>query len=317
MILSTCHDASFKCSWWMYIGCSVLLQLQLCAACPTSPQRKPSGPDLTAMLAEALLYNRQDDRITLTQLPTPEVAGRIVSRPRLGENVTFRCEVPADTDPRSVSWLHQDRTIFEAGQPLPVTDGTGQAYDFSRVNRTLILVVSNVTMRSGGSLECIAAPPGSAYTPQRHVLQRFMLLPLITRRDEVFTPSDGYVTATEGDMVAVPFTIRLPLPEAIYINLREHFIWRLNGRVVQGPTEEPYGSLMPTSGLAVYPPRDPNSNQTAPPNSPGQLFTLPFNFWAVTLADEGTVECFFRPHRHIHEWIFQSTPLLVFSKTPP
>ncbi|XP_055351436.1 uncharacterized protein LOC129597783 [Paramacrobiotus metropolitanus] len=165
------------CSW-----CSMLL-LHWGAGCPAAPERPPAidwdyeyrkaGSDLNNMLAEAMLNNRQDDRVILAQLAMSDgVTDSVVYRPRLGEDATFMCDVPAGSDWRDVSWVHQDRTIFEAGRalPLPVEDVSGQAYNFSRVNDTLFLVVVNVSMRSGGSIQCISIPSGPAYTSHRRVL---------------------------------------------------------------------------------------------------------------------------------------------------
>ncbi|XP_055331169.1 uncharacterized protein LOC129583408 isoform X2 [Paramacrobiotus metropolitanus] len=267
------------------------------------------------MLAEAWLNNRQDDRIILTQLtPSDFVMDSVVYRPRLGTTVTFQCEVPAGSDGRDVSWLHQDRTVYEAGQPcpLPVDDTTGQLYNFARVNNTLVFQVLNVSLVSGGSVQCIAAPSGPSYTSRPRVLQRFALLPLITRRDDVFVANNqtAVLTATEGDHVAVPCRIRLPLPGGIFRNLRNHIIWRRNGRVVHGPSEAPYGSLIAASGI----PQATATPDRQPTNRPGQMTDDAYNFRHVKLTAAGEVQCLFRPHQGIHEWIAQTTTLTVLAK---
>ncbi|XP_055333712.1 uncharacterized protein LOC129585153 isoform X2 [Paramacrobiotus metropolitanus] len=281
---------------------------------PTLTTERRALAVMNDLLEEAMLNNRQDDRVILTQLaPSDAVTNSMVYRPRLGEDATFRCDVPAGSDWRAVAWLHQDRTVYEAGRPLPVEDVSGQAYNFTRSDDILVLIVLNVTMRSGGSVQCITAP-ASSYTAQRRVLQRYMLLPLITRHSDVFALHDGpYMTATEGDHVVIPCRIRLPLPEAILMNLHNHLMWRHNGRLVYGPAEAPYGRLLPTKGLAQAD-RPRGAVRMQPPNSPGMLQRRTLTFESVALTDGGYVQCFFRPHRDLHEWIFQTTELFIFEK---
>ncbi|XP_055352223.1 uncharacterized protein LOC129598376 [Paramacrobiotus metropolitanus] len=319
--------------WWTCGIFSVMLQLHslhFSAGClpfaqpPSSPPPAPritqlsrkTGPDLNDMLADAWLKNRQDDRVTLPQLAVSDfVTDSAVQRPRLGEDATFQCEVPVGTDPdgRAVSWLHQDRTVFQAGRALPV-EGSHR-YNLTRVGSTLFFTVLNVSLASSGAVLCVAAPSGPAYAPRPRVLQRYTLLPLVTRRDDVFAAPDApAVTATEGGPVTVPCSIRLPFPEGIFLNRRQHVLWRHNGRVVYGPSEAPYGALISATGLpqasvmAVHP------NDTQPTNRPGQLTDDQYTMHAVTLADAGHVECWFRPHQGLHEWIVQSTKLTVFAK---
>ncbi|XP_055337046.1 uncharacterized protein LOC129587360 [Paramacrobiotus metropolitanus] len=267
------------------------------------------------MLAEGLLNNRLDDRITLTRLaPAPSVADSVVYRPRLGDNVTFSCSVPAGVDPHHVSWLHQDQLVFQAGQPVPLPedDTTGQTYAFARDNHTLFFTVLNVTLRSGGSVHCVAVPSAPVYTPHRRVLQRYMLLPLVTRRSDVFANEPPYLTATEGECLIVSCSIRLPLPDGIFRNMANHFMWRYHGRITKGPAEAPYGALMPPGDLGkVSRPPNPDFNST---NSPGQLMRYGYRLREITAADAGQVQCWFRPHREIHEWVFQTTTLVVFAK---
>ncbi|XP_055339343.1 uncharacterized protein LOC129588945 [Paramacrobiotus metropolitanus] len=273
-----------------------------------------------------MMHHRQDDRIVLPGLaPHHIVTESVVYRPRLGEDVTLHCQVPGSVGWHHVSWLHQDWTVFAAGQPqpLPVMDTTGQSYRFDRVNNTLIFVVLNATMRSGGVVECVIDPAvDQIYTTRRRVLRRFLLLPLITHRGDVFAASDTpYLTATEGERFVVQCSIRLPIPIGILENLRNHVMWVHHGRVVQGPWEKPYGSareipdpddneMMPSTG---NPPRV-KSGHSEFINSPGQLVHAELYFTAVTLANEGFIQCLFRPHQDIHEWIVQSMTLLVFPK---
>ncbi|XP_055341032.1 uncharacterized protein LOC129590074 isoform X2 [Paramacrobiotus metropolitanus] len=295
-------------------------ELHFCAGCPSTPQQPKANRDLNDMLKEAMLDNRQDDRIILTGLaPSQDVTDSVVYRPRLGEHAEFNCSVPVGSNLRDVSWLHQGRTVFEAGRPIPAPmgDTTGQSYNFSHVNYTLIFVVLNVSMRSGGSVHCVDAPRGPAYTPRSRVLQRFMLLPLITRSTEVFAAPDvpyRILTAIEGERVTVPCSIRLPLPDSIFTDIFNHLIWRHKDRIVHGPWEAPYGPLIPAMARTYYAPRDAEFNRPCSTNSPGQLSRVTPYFQPVTLADGGLLECLFRPHRGIHEWIVQTTELLVYPK---
>ncbi|XP_055339236.1 uncharacterized protein LOC129588861 isoform X2 [Paramacrobiotus metropolitanus] len=274
-------------------------------------------------LAEAMLHNRQDDRIILPRLaPSDIVAGSAVFRPRLGEDAAFHCRVPTGVDWRDVMWLHQDRVVFEAGEPLRDTDQTwsdtdtaGQAYTFGRVNDTLIFVVRNVTLRSGGLVKCVDGHAGP-YTPHRRILQRFQLLPLITHRRDVFTAPDAdYVSAVEGQRATVSCDIRLPLPHGVLTNLENHLMWVHHGRIVSGPWEAPYGLPRPAKG----PPRDLYSGVESGTNHSGQLAVVQarLNFASVTQADGGFVQCLFRPHQGVHEWVMQTTTLLVYPKLNP
>ncbi|XP_055355649.1 uncharacterized protein LOC129600984 [Paramacrobiotus metropolitanus] len=302
-------------------GCSwcLSLLLQMCEGFPAPSgslppissgrmSRRAGSPDLNDMLAQAMVNSRQDDRIVLPQLTASHDAlDSVVVRPRLGEDATFQCEVLPGMDWRDVVWLHENRIVFKSGRllPLPVEDISGQAYNYSRINHTLSLHILNVTMRSGGSVQCITAAPGSDW----RVLQRFMLLPLITDHRDVFFYEEHdtpYLNVTEGKHVAVPCTVRLPLPERIHRNLHNHMIWRLNGRIIVGPEEAPYGPLLSTPKLAA------TTRRAPPPNRPGLLASFVFNFRAIRLNDTGEVQCLFRPHQDIHEWIIHTRALWVF-----
>ncbi|XP_055354329.1 uncharacterized protein LOC129599978 [Paramacrobiotus metropolitanus] len=322
---------------WQAFLCSCVIlqqQLSLSAGCPSSPpqpqrslsfdaEQRKAGPDLNDMLAEAWLKNRQDDRITLTQLaPSDTVTDSLVYRPRLGENVSFPCEVPAGSDVRNMAWLHQDRTVFEAGRPLavPADDLTGRLYRFLQLNNTLLFQVLNVSLASSGSVQCVALPSApAAYAPRPRVLQRYMLLPLITRRSDIFAPTDPtHLTAIEGDPLDVPCDVRLPLPEGLLLNARNHVIWRHNGRVVLGPSEAPYGAIMPTSGLMpdLEDTASSMANSTDTPfiNRPGRLIPGRSRFEAIAVTDAGHIQCMFRPHQGLHEWIVHTTTLRVLAK---
>ncbi|XP_055342427.1 uncharacterized protein LOC129590982 [Paramacrobiotus metropolitanus] len=308
-MMSTCRRRTGL-LWSACVWC-LMMQLQVCTGCLPSRQRSPSL-SLKKRLAEAMLINRQDDRVILPgMVPSNIVTDSVVYRPRLGEDAAFNCSVPAGVDWRHVSWLHQDRTVFRDGQPVPVENTTRQKYNFTHVNLTLIFVVPNVTMRSGGSVQCIIEPSGHVYMPHRRVLQRYQLLPLITHRSDVFAALDApYVTATEGETVTVQCSIRLPLPEGIAMNLDNHMMWVHRGRIVSGPWEEPYGLPMPTG-------ENFESGFTEFTNNPGQLVHAQLHFRNVTQADGGYVQCLLRPHQGIHEWIVKTTTLLIFPRNSP
>ncbi|XP_055344501.1 uncharacterized protein LOC129592479 isoform X2 [Paramacrobiotus metropolitanus] len=139
-----------------------------------------------------------------------------------------------------------------------------------------------------------------------------MLLPLITRRGDVLAPLDTYyLTVSEGDYVAVPCHIRLPLPEGIILNLRNHVMWVHNGWIVRCPAQVPYGALMPST---IRSSRDVRADYEWATNRPGQLVYARLRLRAVTRDDEGYVQCLFRPHQGIHEWIVQTTVLQVLPK---
>ncbi|XP_055353382.1 uncharacterized protein LOC129599147 isoform X2 [Paramacrobiotus metropolitanus] len=285
----------------------ILLQLHCSDGCSL---QQPTAANLKDMLTEAMPH-RQDDRVVFPGLAVNKFLTEcVMDRPRLGENTTFHCRVPADVDWRHVSWVHQNWVVFEDGrpQPLPAQDITGQTYNFTHVNDTLTVVVRNVTMRSGGLLQCVIDPP---YTRERRILQRFLILPLITQRRDVFAAADeSNVTAIEGEEVTVQWHIRLPVPEGLLLNLPSQLMWVHQGRIVQGPWEAPYGLPMP----AGEGPRDVEADYQLAVNSPGQLLQVEFHFRAVTLADGGSVQCWFRPHLGVHEWIVQTKTLLVLPR---
>ncbi|XP_055339390.1 uncharacterized protein LOC129588977 [Paramacrobiotus metropolitanus] len=175
----------------------------------------------------------------------------------------------------------------------------------------MILVIRNVTMRSGGFVQCVIDPSTTRpiwYSTHRHILQLFLVLPRVTHRSEVFAaPGARYVIATEGETVTLQCGIRLPISERVHRSLENHVMWIHNGRIVQGLWEGPYGLPWFTSGRI-------ESDHSEFTNSPGQLGYARLHFRAVQLSDGGYIQCLFRPHQDIHEWIVQSMTLLVFPK---
>ncbi|XP_055356921.1 uncharacterized protein LOC129598294 isoform X2 [Paramacrobiotus metropolitanus] len=295
------------CLWWLML--LLLPQLHLSAGCP--PQQA-TPTNLEEMLAEAMLHSRQDDRIVLTKLvPSDYVTDSVIYRPRLGEDATFNCIVPADVDWREVAWLHEGWPVFEGGepQPLPARVSTGQTYNFTRLNDTLILIVRNVTMGSGGSVQCVIDPVNDlAFLAHRRALARYVLLPLITRRSEVFAaPAETNVTATEGEAVTVQWSIRLPLPQSVLQNLPNHLMWLHQGRILRGPWEAPYGLPLPAGAG----PRAVEAYYIRSISDPGRLMHVRLLFRSVKMTDGGSVQCWFRPHEGVHEWIVDTKTLLV------
>ncbi|XP_055353910.1 uncharacterized protein LOC129599615 [Paramacrobiotus metropolitanus] len=285
----------------------ILLQLHCSNGCSL---QQPTAANLKDMLAKAMPH-QQDDRAVFPGLAVNKFLTECVMyRPCLGQDAAFHCRVPADVDWRQVSWVHQHWAVFKGGkpQPLPERDTTGQTYSFTRVNDTLTIFVRNVTMRSGGLLQCVIDPP---YIRQRRILQRFLILPLITQRRDVFAVADeSNVTAIEGEEVTVQWHIRLPVPEGLLLNLPNQLMWVHQGRIVRGPWEAPYRLPMPPGEG----PRDVEANYNLCINSPGQLLQVELHFRAVALADEGSVQCWFRPHLGVHEWIVQTRTLMVIPK---
>ncbi|XP_055357747.1 uncharacterized protein LOC129598294 isoform X5 [Paramacrobiotus metropolitanus] len=304
----TSYALSFIC--WPPLRClRALKQLHLSAGCP--PQQA-TPTNLEEMLAEAMLHSRQDDRIVLTKLvPSDYVTDSVIYRPRLGEDATFNCIVPADVDWREVAWLHEGWPVFEGGepQPLPARVSTGQTYNFTRLNDTLILIVRNVTMGSGGSVQCVIDPVNDlAFLAHRRALARYVLLPLITRRSEVFAaPAETNVTATEGEAVTVQWSIRLPLPQSVLQNLPNHLMWLHQGRILRGPWEAPYGLPLPAGAG----PRAVEAYYIRSISDPGRLMHVRLLFRSVKMTDGGSVQCWFRPHEGVHEWIVDTKTLLV------
>ncbi|XP_055337049.1 uncharacterized protein LOC129587362 [Paramacrobiotus metropolitanus] len=272
----------------------------------------PPAINLEGMITDAMLTSRQDERLTLPLAPDERLQQGELRRPQLGEDATFSCEAPPGGDWRSLTWLHRGRTVFEAGHAQP--EDPAQRYNVSRVgDRRLQLVVLNVTAYSGGPLLCVDATPTTrSYTGPPRVLRRFTLLPQITRASEVFEPQleTPHVTSV-GVPIIIPCRVRLPLPEAILRNQENHYFWRYKGRIFRPPTELPYGALPPSKEVltGTY-----NRKMTLSPNLPGQFLDYALQL-TVREANAGAeLQCFFRPHEGVHEWIFQTTTITVLNE---
>ncbi|XP_055329325.1 uncharacterized protein LOC129581997 [Paramacrobiotus metropolitanus] len=299
----------------------LLTFLHMAAGCP------PSRPSLDDILDKAILDNRQgelaNNLINLPELspkPDMQMYSR-VTRPRLGQHAHFSCRVPANNKTNPVYWLHQGKIVFKAmptwgRQSQTSQDDTGtQKYSMSwgHQSGTLRLTIERVSLRSGGAVLCVRAPSDPAYIGQARVLQRFLLLPLITRASQVFaaTASDpSRVTVTEGDSLTVACSVRLPLPNMIFHNIDNHIMWRHQGHIIKAPTVEPYGALGSYHGVPSN-----RFNHSLTSNSPGQLFRFTYYKPAVTRSDAGPIQFLFRPHQEVDEWVFKSITLSVLPKS--
>ncbi|XP_055337047.1 uncharacterized protein LOC129587361 [Paramacrobiotus metropolitanus] len=267
----------------------------------------PPASSLEDLITEAL-RTRQDERITLPLAANAGILEGLLSRPRLGEDATFSCEAPPGGDWRSLTWLHRGRTVFEAGHAPP--EDPAQRYNVSRVgDRRLQLVVLNVTAYSGGPLLCVdATPTASSYTGQPLVLRRFT----ITRASEVFAPlPEGGTRVTRvGGSVTIPCRVRLPLPDGVLRNLDNHVVWRWMGRLYRPPTQLPYGALPPSQEPPIFTVNC-HRKPAVPSNLPGQFIDNALKVGNLPASAGAELQCFFRPHEGVHEWVFQTATITV------
>ncbi|XP_055344498.1 uncharacterized protein LOC129592476 [Paramacrobiotus metropolitanus] len=282
------------------------------SACPAGRSTiiKVNRPTLDDILQAGLDYHRQDDRVTL-RFPGENVSAEramagIVRRPELGENASFTCRVPTGSDWRSVTWLHQDRTVFAKGHPSPVADG--QQYVFRRDNDTMTFVILNVSLQSSGAVVCLDA---AMHDPNRDpILQRYSLWPSVLLAADVFDPPMAPQTVQEGEHVRFFCSLRLPVAQRVLDHLlRQHVIWRHNGRVLWAPAEERYASRLPAGWTG---PDTSKAGEVA--NRSGGTARGVFHFHEPVQADSGTVECWFRPHGGLDEWVVQSAQFRVHRK---
>ncbi|XP_055350710.1 uncharacterized protein LOC129597254 [Paramacrobiotus metropolitanus] len=285
--------------------------IQLCGCC--SPSQKES---LDEIIEKGLSQHRQGDLTILQFDPSWEAAAQqrpfsnqeVMQRPHLGDNVTFACELPPGTHWHTVSWLHQDRVVFERGQPVPVEDG--QEYSFSRMDDVMLFRISSVSFLASGAVTCVK-------TVEPNIpIKRYYLLPLVTRASQVFyTPMPDQLV-TEGDTLTVACALRLPLsPEAVKNNFPlNHVMWRHNSRLLSTPVEAPYSHLTHRLQLSA----EMRSGFEAAKflnrgfRSPLIVTTSIPNISAA--SGKGAVECWFRPHAGLHEWIVQKAKILVQSR---
>ncbi|XP_055330551.1 uncharacterized protein LOC129582945 [Paramacrobiotus metropolitanus] len=280
-------------------------------ALPWPLSNAPSARSLEDLITDAL-RTRQDERVTLPLAPNAGILEGLLSRPRLGEDASFSCEGPPGSDWRSLTWLHRGRTVFEGGHAPP--EDPAQRYNVSRVgDRRVQLVVLNVTAYSGGPLLCVdATPTASSYTGPPRVLRRFTLLPLITRASEVFAPlPEGGARVTRvGGSVTIPCRVRLPLPDGVLRNLDNHVFWRWMGRLYRPPTELPYGALPPSLEPPIFT-ENCRRKPAVPSNLPGQFIDYAQRMGNIPATAATELQCFFRPHEGVHEWVFQTATITV------
>ncbi|XP_055327852.1 uncharacterized protein LOC129581035 [Paramacrobiotus metropolitanus] len=320
-----------------YILLSVagLLQwIQSSTGCAPAAHSSRSTASLEDMITEKLSYYREDDLISLVELSTMrDTPDCEVRRPRLGDNVEFTCQTPKKDYVNSVTLTYQGKHIYNTREAVPAPDepnASGHNYTirWRPKDDTLTFTIYHIDLRSSGVIKCITLPV------QRPPLEQcFRLLPMITHAYEVFASKPTPLTVTEGLPVVYVFcSIRLPLPEDIYSNIDNHVMWRHNGRIVKGPTEAPYCAVMPnvttvptvsTTPTVTTARQFQSRRRLVPqpfyhypsPNIHGNAWRLEYHLRPVRKTDEGWIQCLFRPHREIDEWVMQETQLSVARKT--
>ncbi|XP_055357760.1 uncharacterized protein LOC129602683 [Paramacrobiotus metropolitanus] len=306
------QSIAMRCSYaplvttWVYL-LSYRGEERLARACFPSQSR-----NLNDILEEGLRSQRQEDRVTLT-FPPSNPPESLLRRPRPGEDASFDCQVPAAKDVRSIAWLHQNRPIFEGGRVVPRKTG-GQQYRFSISSPTFTLTIVNVTLQSSGTVVCVDAVPRPHYSPEPPmVFTQYTLLPLVSRASEVLVPVPmAQQSARAGQNLTIPCNVRLPLSDAVVDNFRNHFMWRHNGQVVYAPTEPPYAALWPTGLRRPYLTLFDRFESYRPGATASFYMTL-----ESTTADvNGYVECWFRPHAAVHEWIVQRSAVVIGPPAP-
>ncbi|XP_055355020.1 uncharacterized protein LOC129600498 [Paramacrobiotus metropolitanus] len=267
-----------------------------------------SDPSLDDIIERALRY-KEDDKVTLqfpraaTTAPPSAVTSRVM-RPRLGQNVSFSCQVPFGAQSTGISWTHQGRTVFEQGQPGTVPPVSNHRYNILPLDDSIaVLRILNVSLQSSGEVVCFL-PEATG----KIALNRFTLIPYVTRATEVFAaPLASHYRVTVGDRYMISCPVRLPLAPDVMDNLLHHYMLRHNGQLINMPREEPYTSYLPASWKG-----------TLSSGSGGIAVDRVFGFNLISssarLDESGPVQCWVRPHKDLHEWIVQSTWLVVKEK---
>ncbi|XP_055340907.1 uncharacterized protein LOC129589989 [Paramacrobiotus metropolitanus] len=140
---------------------------RLAGACSPSQSK-----NLNDVIEEGLRSYRQDDRVTLTFPSSPPVTDGVLRRPRLGEDVRLECYIPPGRDWRNITWLHQDRTIFEAGR-IAAGIPNGQQYRLALSSPTQTLTIVNVTLQASGTVRCM----DTASSTQPTIITQYTLRP--------------------------------------------------------------------------------------------------------------------------------------------
>ncbi|XP_055349741.1 uncharacterized protein LOC129596474 [Paramacrobiotus metropolitanus] len=287
----------FYCLWRYYLP-------NHCSACTVHKTGDSYSEKFLGDIMDRALRTKEDDMVTL-QFPGPTTLAQPlvidgVKRARLGQNASFSCDIPLDGSPDSLTWTVLGRTVFEDGRALSVSQ---VQYDVVQLDGVSVLRVINVSLLSTGQIVCFKD------STKATVLKRYSLIPRVTRAEEVFVGSWSPlqpIIVNQGISTLITCTVRLPLSPDVVDNVRNQYMWRHNGRLITVPREEPYMSFLPPEW----------SYQTATglgptANIPGASFTLNLHFPRTSAKDTGPVEFWFRPHRHLHEWVIQSTRLIV------
>ncbi|XP_055345392.1 uncharacterized protein LOC129593205 [Paramacrobiotus metropolitanus] len=294
-------------------------------------------------MIDRAMENMEDDMVTLqfpntATTPSSSSPSGSVLRPHLGNTVSFWCPVPVGGHSSRISWTVQGRTVFERGQPVALPASQPHShYEFAQLDDgTAVLRIRNVSLASSGEIVCRLDEAA-----KKTELRRFTLIPRVTQASEVFVedlpPSQETVT---GGTFNISCRVRLPLAPEVVENVRHHFMWRHLGRLLNAPAEEPYTTHLPASWTRTANDtrtvvdlwgrpivnvtrgsplahavarlfRTAVSNSGINVNAPGAVFAFHLNSTDADQGDIGPVECWFRPHRNLHEWIVQSTYLNV------
>ncbi|XP_055356289.1 uncharacterized protein LOC129601487 [Paramacrobiotus metropolitanus] len=283
--------------------------IQLSGCCSPSQTER-----LNEILEEGLRQQRQDDLVILpfdrgwggASEPWPVYNQAGLERPHLGDHVTFTCQLPHGKDGHEVSWRHHNRVVFERGQPVgPVEDG--HEYSFSQQDNVLLFRIHNVSFLARGEVTCRDTVTGIP-------LQRYRLLPLVTRANQVFATPLPSQRLTAGATLTISCALRRPLsPEVIQNDFPlNHVMVRHNGRLV---------STRPAEALYSLPPFEPPSPEDVEAftaarflNRPGfdkRIFVDKHIPNITALTGNGPAECWYRPHVGLHEWIVQRALIVV------
>ncbi|XP_055336736.1 uncharacterized protein LOC129587150 [Paramacrobiotus metropolitanus] len=264
--------------------------------------------------------NLKDDRITL-KFPQVDQNAKILNlysdiqvlQPRIGENVILTC-VASTENTHGVSWTHLGRTIFDKGRRITDDGVDNQLYNVTTWGHVGIFGILRVSLQSEGEVVCWEELTSFGYK-RAVTLKRFSIEPQLTRAVEVFAEFMPKQSVVQGDVVCFSCAVRLPLPQRTINNLPNSIMWRLNGETRWAPKEEPYWSHFTARtkswrlGGESY--RFPNIT-----NVFGQKIVYQMDFHYLTTASSGNVECWFRIHGTTHDWVMQSTELIINARTP-
>ncbi|XP_055345404.1 uncharacterized protein LOC129593214 [Paramacrobiotus metropolitanus] len=290
---------------WLLCGLCVWQPDIQCSACSSQKTGNHSWNETVDFKMERALENKEDDLVTLP-FPFPPVAttpappSGSVLRPHLGEDASFPCPLPVGGNPSGIIWTVQGRTVFEHGQPVDLSTH----YEFAQWDDVAVLRIRHVALASSGEIVC-RLEEGN----RKSILRRFTLIPRVTRAAEVFaTPLASHHEAAVGASLTISCPVRLPLSPEVVEDLDGRYLWRHNGWLVNMTREAQYMTPgMPAGWTRRRVTADPGPLK----NEEGGSFIFNLEFSVVRLGDRGILECWFRPHKHLQEWIVQSTNLEV------